>query len=132
MIYLCNSEYGNLAVYLDVHAMERQEKGFALSATLGDGHYEGDVMVEVGVDVDIAFADRWLDRAGLEGFFDRVDQRTVEAALADAARTVVDGRTPGCACTSDAQRDTPHAPYRRKPETARVVSSGEAVWPSPV
>ncbi|NIQ95935.1 MAG: hypothetical protein GWO11_03165 [Desulfuromonadales bacterium] len=133
MIYLCNSEQGNLAVYLDVHAMERQERGFALSGTLGDGHYEGDVMVEVGVDVAITFADRWLDRDGLETFFDRVDKRMVESALADAARTVVDGRSdrqcPDRLSGGFAATDSePHRAYGRRQDSVPVVSSGEALW----
>ncbi|MFO7984069.1 MAG: hypothetical protein R6V08_11500 [Desulfuromonadales bacterium] len=130
MIYLCNSEQDNLAVYLDVHAMKRQDRGFALSGTLGDGHYEGDVMVEVGMEVDITFADLWLNRAGLQTFFDRVDRNMVESALADAARIVVEGETENnqdCSCDS-----APHVAMDRRASRTPIVSSGEALWPSSV
>lgn len=127
MIYLCNSEQGNLAVYLDVHALERQERGFALSGILGDGHYEGDIMVEVGVEVDITFADLWLNRAGLETFFDRIDRGTVESALAEAARSVVDGRD-GRGCSGGSYDCGPHAAGDRRASPAPVVSSGEPRW----
>ncbi|HKL49375.1 MAG TPA: hypothetical protein VJ882_06960 [Desulfuromonadales bacterium] len=133
MIYLCNSEQDNLAVYLDVHAMKRQERGFALSGTLGDGHYEGDVMVEVGLDVDITFADLWLNRTGLQTFFDRVDRNMVESALAEAARTVVEGETENTrSCSGRSCDSDPHVSTDRRTSRPPIVSSGEALWPSSV
>ena len=88
MVWLNAEDVNGNGLYLHIHRMEQRVAGqgiFALHGTVGDGYYEGEVLLEVGEDVEITFADQWLDRFSLESFFERTDRQKVESAL---ARTV--------------------------------------------
>lgn len=80
---------GGAAVYLDIQRIEaRQKRGeafYALSGTLGDGLYEGEVLVEIGEQVEVTFIDEWLGGSAMADFFRRVERQTVNAALITAA-----------------------------------------------
>jgi len=90
MVWLDLAENNGSGLYLDVRKVEwRQQRGgriCAVTGMLGDGLYEGDILVEVGGEVDVTFADQWLAPQRLNGFFSRVDRFEVEAALESAAR----------------------------------------------
>jgi hypothetical protein len=74
------------AVYFDIHHLQVGQEGpqprYTVSGTLGDGWYEGEISVNFGGELEITFADEWLDRAALREFFSRVDRDEVCTALA--------------------------------------------------
>jgi hypothetical protein len=90
MLYLEVAERSGSALYLDVHSVEqRLEKGrpvLRVAGVLGDGRYEGEVQVDCAEQVDITFADAWLNRRALHTFFARIDRKVVCAALAEAVK----------------------------------------------
>ncbi len=73
------------AIYLDLQRIEirRERTGefFALTGTLGDGLYEGQVLLEIGEGVEVTFVDDWLGGPDLRRLFQRVERERVEAAL---------------------------------------------------
>lgn len=86
-------ENGN-ALYLDIHSAELRHRAgealFAVTGTLGDGLFEGLVLVEVSEEkTEVTFADAWLSAAELRAFFQRTDRAAVEAGLAEAAAAMV-------------------------------------------
>ena len=90
MVWLDVAETNGSGLYLDVRGVEwRQQHGgriCAVTGMLGDGQYEGDVLLEVNGDVDVTFADAWLAPQRLDSFFSRIDRPDLEAALGVAAR----------------------------------------------
>jgi hypothetical protein len=90
MLYLEIAERSGSALYLDVHCVERRlEEGrtvLRVAGILGDGSYEGEVQVNCAEQVDITFADAWLNRRALDTFFRRIDPKVVCTALADAIK----------------------------------------------
>lgn len=86
MIYIGTTENNGCAIYFDVHAAERQGRGFRVSGTVGDGCYEGEVLVEIGKSEAVTFADAWLGGPGFSEFLDRCGQSTLEAALLESVR----------------------------------------------
>lgn len=121
MVYLCNGDESGLAVYLDLHALERKARGFVLCGTVGDGHYEGEVLIEIGAGAEVTFADAWLDPRALERFFDRVRRSAVEGALVEAAGDLVKG------LGGEAVERRPHV-YRQGQQELPGIGSGEASW----
>ena len=90
MVWLDLAGNNGNGLYLDVRGVEwRQQRGArvcAATGTLGDGQYEGDVLLEVGADVEVTFADQWLAPQQLGGLFNRIERSGLEAALGTAAR----------------------------------------------
>lgn len=122
MVYLCNGDESGLAVYLDLHALERKPQGIVLCGTVGDGHYEGEVLIELGPVAEVTFADAWLDRCELDRFFTRVERSAVEEALVEVAWGMVEGM--GC----EAVERRPHV-YRQDQQVLPLrIGSGEANW----
>ena len=64
MIYIGTTQDNGSAIYFDIHAAERQGRGMRFCGTLGDGSYEGEVLVEVGSNDCVTFADAWLGGYG--------------------------------------------------------------------
>lgn len=85
MIWLDITGKNGNAFYLDVHHMESRmmagERGLALSATVGDGGCETQVLIEAGEGVEVTFADRWCDREAFGAFSSSVELSMVEEAL---------------------------------------------------
>lgn len=90
MLYLEVAERSGSALYLDVHSVERRlEKGrpvLRVAGILGDGSYEGEVQVNCTEQVDVTFADAWLNSRALATFFTRIDHKVVCAALVEAVQ----------------------------------------------
>jgi hypothetical protein len=90
MLYLEVAERTGSALYLDVHSVERRlERGrpvLRVAGVLGDGRYEGEVQVDCTEQVDVIFADAWLNRRALDTFFSRIDRKLVCSALAAAVK----------------------------------------------
>jgi hypothetical protein len=92
MLVVTLGEQSGETVYLDIHHLEwRQESGkpqWAVSALLGDGWYEGEVLVEVGEKSEVTFADEWLGRPQIGDLFRRLGRERLREALVTAVRTV--------------------------------------------
>jgi len=86
MIYIGTTGNNGSAIYFDIHAVERRGRGLLICGTLGDGCYEGEVLVEMGRSESITFADAWLGGAGFREFLARCDVPTMEGELLDAVR----------------------------------------------
>jgi hypothetical protein len=86
MIYIGTSENNGSAIYFDVHSAERQGRGLRISGTIGDGCYEGEVLVEVGRSDSVTFADAWLGGSGFAEFLSRCSADVLERALLETVR----------------------------------------------
>lgn len=90
MLVLTLGEQSGETVYLDIHHAEwRQNTGaphWAVSALLGDGWYEGEVLIEAGERVDVTFADEWLGGSQIGDLFKRVGRETLLDAIRKALR----------------------------------------------
>jgi hypothetical protein len=86
MIYIGTTEDNGSAIYLDVHAAERQGCGMRFSGTIGDGCYEGEVLVEIGQTDCVTFADAWLGGSGFSEFIHRCGSDALERALLESVR----------------------------------------------
>jgi len=86
MIYIGTEVEEGGGVYVDVHAVTRRRKGLELHAVIGDGRYEGELLVEIGSAVEITFVDAlWGDAKGLRVFLDRHG----EGRIRDELRTTL-------------------------------------------
>lgn len=90
MVWLNMLEEDGYALYFDIYHTERNSgcghPGYSFSGVLGDGHFEGEVQIEIGRFASVTFADEWLNPAPLAAFFQRSPRRQVEAALLDLCR----------------------------------------------
>jgi len=59
--------------------------GFAVSGILGDGRYEGEVIIEVGDRSAVTFVDAWLASRDFNRFAASIDRERVTAALTEVA-----------------------------------------------
>lgn len=86
MIYIGTTQDNGSAIYFDVYSAERQGRGMRFSGTLGDGSYEGEVLVEVGHIDCVTFADAWLGGSGFSEFIERCSLDDLESALLESVR----------------------------------------------
>jgi len=86
MIYIGTTGDNGSAVYFDVYSAERQGRGLRISGTIGDGCYEGEVLVEVGRNDSVTFADAWLGGSGFAEFLSRCGAEAIEQALLATVR----------------------------------------------
>lgn len=86
MIYIGTTECNGSAIYFDIYAAERQGRGMRISGTIGDGCYEGEVLVEVGRNDSVTFADAWLGGSGFTEFMERCSSDVLKKALLDSVR----------------------------------------------
>lgn len=100
MVYIETVADNGSAVYFDIHATERFAEGVRISGTIGDGQYEGEVLVECGEIADVTFADAWLGGEGYREFMARCDLDSLRQALLD----VVSGLS-----LFPTRRDAPHS-----------------------
>lgn len=88
MLVLTLGEQTGETVYLDIHHAEwRQRTGkphWAVSALLGDGWYEGEVLIETGEQVQVTFADEWIGHSQIGELFTRVGRETLLTAIREA------------------------------------------------
>jgi len=88
MIYIGTTEDNGSAIYFDIYSAERQGRGVRFSGTVGDGCYEGEVLVEVGRSESVTFADAWLGGSGFSEFISRCGSAMLENALLESVREV--------------------------------------------
>ena len=86
MIYIGTTANNGSAIYFDIHSAERQGRGMRFSGTVGDGCYEGEVLVETGRSESVTFADAWLGGSGFWEFIDRCGITMLEDSLLESVR----------------------------------------------
>ena len=86
MIYIGTTENSGSAIYFDIYSTVRQGRGMRISGTIGDGCYEGEVLVEVGHNDSVTFADAWLGGTGFTEFINRCDSDVLKKALLESIR----------------------------------------------
>ncbi len=86
MIYIGTTEINGSAIYFDIYATERQGRCVRISGTIGDGCYEGEVLVEIGHNDSVTFADAWLGGPGFSEFIDRCGSDVLQSALLESVR----------------------------------------------
>jgi len=74
-------------LYLDIHHVARKAKGLQVCALLGDGCDEGEVLLALGAETEVAFADMLPD-SGLPELLRRHGREAVRQALLAAAPVV--------------------------------------------
>lgn len=119
MIYIGTTESNGSAIYFDIHFSERQGRGVRISGTIGDGCYEGEVLVEVGCCDSVTFADAWLGGSGFTEFIDRCGFDVLESALLESVREMP---------FFHARRSQPHG--NSMAYTGAFVSEASPVWQS--
>lgn len=117
MIYIGTTESNGSAIYFDIYSAVRKGRGLRISGTIGDGCYEGEVLVEVGRNDSVTFADAWLGGPGFSEFMERCNSDVLEKALLDSVREMplLHGR-----------RSQPHGNSLAYAGT--VVSESSLVW----
>lgn len=89
MVWLDVSDNNGYALYFVTERIERlsgmRTEGFTVSGILGDGGYEGEVIVEVGENPQVTFVDAWLARDDFSRFVASIDRERVSAALTEVA-----------------------------------------------
>ncbi len=88
MIYIGTTGNNGSAIYFDIYAAERAGRGMRISGTIGDGCYEGEVLVEIGRNDSVTFADAWLGGSGFTEFIDRCGSDVLEGALLESVREI--------------------------------------------
>ncbi len=138
MVWLNMVADNGSGLYLDISGVEqRRSPGgavLAISGLVGDGRYEGQVLIEVGSRVEVTFVDQWLDPAELKEFFSRVERDEVERALEETVaamsleekiRMIVEA--PRSNAAHRPHTSNPH-PYRREKKDLSGVREIEANW----
>jgi hypothetical protein len=89
MVWLDVADNNGNALYFVTDRIERLSgmgaEGFTISGILGDGGYEGEVIVEVGENPRVTFVDAWLARGDFSRFVASIDRERVSAALTEVA-----------------------------------------------
>lgn len=89
MVWLDVTGNDGNALYFVTDRIERlsgmRTEGFTVSGILGDGGYEGEVIVEVGENPQVTFVDAWLTRGDFSRFVASIDRERVSAALTEVA-----------------------------------------------
>ncbi len=86
MIYIDTVESEGQGVYFDTHSVERCDNGVKICGMVGDGYYEGEVLIELGRDAEVTFVDQWLGNADeAASFLLRCGNDRIRAALVQAA-----------------------------------------------
>lgn len=85
MIYIATEELEGRGVYFDTHSVERSGRGVRVCGTVGDGCYEGEVLIEVGGEAEVTFVDQWLGSREAVSFLSRCGADRLRAALVEAA-----------------------------------------------
>ncbi|PLY07403.1 MAG: hypothetical protein C0624_03685 [Desulfuromonas sp.] len=82
MIYIGAETESGCGIYLDVHSVERSGCGQELAAVIGDGLYEGEVLISFGPDFEITYVDSlWGDAKGVRNFLARHGEENIESDI---------------------------------------------------
>jgi len=109
MIYVGTTRDDGGAIYFDIHSAERLGKCLCISGTIGDGSYEGEVLIELGNKQSVTFADAWLRRDGYKEFVERCDLSLLASSLIDSVSEMA---------IFHPARIQPHGPHRVTPGSA--------------
>jgi hypothetical protein len=88
MVYIGTTAEDGSAVYFDVRSIERCTDGIRVTGTIGDGQYEGEVLVELGSSSEVTFVDAWLGGLGYREFITRFDREVLQQDLLDSLRSI--------------------------------------------
>lgn len=92
MLYIGTTSSEGTTAYVDIHAAERGPEGIRFSGTIGDGQYEGEVLVEIGRANEVTFAGAWLGDRGFPEFIARFGrEQLVRDLLESLGRTMLFG-----------------------------------------
>jgi hypothetical protein len=84
MIYIGTTESSGQAVYLDIRFIDHTREGTRVSAVVGDGCYEGEVLIECGRQPSVTYVDAWLGGAGLDEFLQRCGHQWLQQQLVES------------------------------------------------
>ena len=84
MIYIGTTNFDGRAIYFDIYSHESACCALNISGTIGDGFYEGEVLIELGKHQSVTFADEWLGGQGFSEFMSRCDLSAVKQYLIDS------------------------------------------------
>ena len=85
MVYISATEMDGRGIYFDTHSVERNGNGVMVRGMVGDGCYEGEVLIEIDRETEVTFVDQWLGDAEAALFLSRCDDDSLRAALVEAA-----------------------------------------------
>ncbi|WP_432820977.1 hypothetical protein [Trichloromonas sp.] len=121
MVWLDVTGSNGSALYFVTDRIERQQgrgaAGFTLAGIVGDGQYEGEVIVEVGAVPEVTYIDAWLAARDFSAFERRIDLVQVTAALTAIAERVIGGLGGQASCFGE----------RRAGRSGRVAEASP-VW----
>ncbi len=124
MVWLDVAGNNGSALYFVTDRVERMlgrgAAGFSVTGIVGDGQYEGEVIVEVGARAEVTYVDAWLAAGDFDAFEKRIDIDRVTAALTEVAARATCGLG-GCASGLGERR------ARRTGRVAESPSSWRAV-----
>lgn len=93
MIYIGTTNFDGRAIYFDIYSHESASCALNISGTIGDGFYEGEVLIELGKHESVTFADEWLGGQGFSEFLSRCDVSAVKQSLIDSVYEISDCST---------------------------------------
>lgn len=131
MVWLDTMTVAGQGIYLDIWKREKS-RSFAgmelVSGILGDGIYEGEVLVELAPEhCEVTFIDQVLDPASLRDFLGRFDQDQLCLDLRRALGPLPDVEAPALPFF---RHDAPGDHYRSSCQKAPVVQEKTALWRS--
>lgn len=95
MVWLDVTGSNGSALYFVTDRVERMlgrgAVGYSVTGIVGDGQYEGEVIVEIGVASEVTYVDAWLAASAFHSFEKRIDIDRVTAALTEAAERAACG-----------------------------------------
>ena len=105
MIYIGNHAENGCGIYLDMYSSLRRRSDQEISAIIGDGFYEGEVLIQIGTQVEVTFVDAlWGNAGALKGFFERHGEDKIRADIT----SVVTGRMTPSAVPGGRPLQKPH------------------------
>ncbi len=95
MVWLNVTDENGSALYFDVEKVEKtrigKRGGYSLSGTIGNGQYEGEVLVDIGEVGEVVFVDQWLGDDGFSAFNRQVDIDEVRLSIIEVAASFESG-----------------------------------------
>lgn len=86
MVYFATTQNENSAVYFDIHTALRGQNEVCFSGIIGDGFYEGEVLVSMGHRDSVTFLDAWTGSSDFNEFKERIDIGVIKSSLLTALK----------------------------------------------